>query len=191
MSQIEELQTRITAALERIQSGLEALAAHEAAKAEEAAAKAEEEAAKAEQDAEKAAAESATLAALRQELEDEKLVTAQMEERIRVLHARLEDKDAALAAAQGAGHADGETLARLDADLQALRTANEQLRASNAALREAHATGLADADAINASMQAELDGLRAARDAERGEVAAVLAEIDSAVAGATEQTREA
>lgn len=200
MSQIDELQTRITAALERIQRGVEtraeAAAAAEAARAgaETAAETARAEAAAA-RDAQDAA-EGAELATLRQEIEDERLVTAQLEERIRVLHARLDEKEAALAAAQGgegapespdADHdqaARAETLTRLDADLQALRAANARLRESNAALRAAHAAGVVDPDAINASMQAEIESLRAAGDADRDEVAAVLAEIDSAVAGA-------
>ena len=101
MSQIDELQTRITAALERIQSGLEARAEAEAVKGEEEAARAAEDAATAGEEAGEEAAGGAGLDTLRQELEDERLVTAQMEERIRVLHARLEEKDAALAAAQG------------------------------------------------------------------------------------------
>jgi chromosome segregation ATPase len=193
MSQIDELQTRITAALERIERGVTARAD---ARAEAEAARAEAEAARTEAETSGGAA----LDSLRQELEDERLVTAQMEERIKVLHARLEEKEAALAAlheGQGAQDApDGEdgrdaALARLDADLQALRAANEQLRQSNAALREAHAAGVTDEGAINAAMQAELDALRAARAADRDEVAAVLAEIDSAVAGATDQTEDA
>ena len=69
------------------------------------------------------------------------------------------------------------------------------MRKSNAALREAHAAGVADTDMINASMQAELDALRAAQAADRDEVAAVLAEIDHAVAGAApgaaDQTEDA
>jgi len=77
----------------------------------------------------------------------------------------------------------GEIEAKI-ANLQSLRAANAQLRESNAALRAAHAAGVSDPEAINASLQAELDALRAARDADRDEVAAVLAEIDSAVAGA-------
>jgi chromosome segregation ATPase len=193
MSQIDELQTRITAALERIERGVTARAD---ARAEAEAARAEAEAARTEAETSGGAA----LDSLRQELEDERLVTAQMEERIKVLHARLEEKEAALAALQeGPGAQDapdgedarGEALARLDADLQALRAANEQLRQSNAALREAHAAGVTDEGAINAAMQAELDALRAARAADRDEVAAVLAEIDSAVAGATDQTEDA
>jgi chromosome segregation ATPase len=177
MNQIEELQTRITAALERIQRGVEARAEAEAVRKDD------------------DATDGAELATLRQELEDERLVTAQLEERIRVLHERLEEKEAALAAAQDGQGGQSETMTRLDADLQSLRAANAQLRESNAALRTAHAAGVADPDAINASLQAELDALRAARDADRDEVAAVLAEIDSAVAGAApgaaDQTEDA
>jgi hypothetical protein len=121
-------------------------------------------------------------------------VTAQLEERIRVLHARLEEKEAVPVAAQDARDAPGagaETLTRLDADLQSLRAANAQLRESNAALRAAHAAGVAEPHLVNKAMMAELEALRAAREAERGEVAAVLAEIDRAVAGADDQTEDA
>lgn len=183
MNQIEELQTRITAALERIQRGVEARAEAEAVRKDD------------------DATDGAELATLRQELEDERLVTAQLEERIRVLHERLEEKEAALAAAQDGQDgqdrqgAQSETMTRLDADLQSLRAANAQLRESNAALRTAHAAGVANPDAINASLQAELDALRVARDADHDEIAAVLAEIDSAVAGAApgaaDQTEDA
>ncbi|HAW47491.1 MAG TPA: hypothetical protein DCX34_09670 [Roseovarius sp.] len=180
MNQIEELQTRITAALERIQRGVEARAEAEAVRKDD------------------DATDGAELATLRQELEDERLVTAQLEERIRVLHERLEEKEAALAAAQDGQDGQGaqsETMTRLDTDLQSLRAANAQLRESNAALRTAHAAGVANPDAINASLQAELDALRVARDADHDEVAAVLAEIDSAVAGAApgaaDQTEDA
>ncbi len=187
MSQIDELQTRITAALERIERGVNARAD---ARAEAEAARREAEAARSEAEA----SGGAVLDSLRQELEDERLVTAQMEERIKVLHARLEEKEAALAAlqeAQRSAPARRETLARLDTDLQALRAANEQLRQSNAALREANAAGVAEPHLINKAMMAELESLRAARAVERGEVALVLAEIDSAVAGATDQTEDA
>ena len=162
MSQIDELQTRITAALERIGRSAEARVDAAERKTAEAASLAED------------------LDGARQALEDEKTVTAQYEERVKALRARLEAREAELAAArdEGAG-----ALSRLDTDLQALRAANAQLRESNAALRAAHAQGLADPGLIDAGVQAELEALRADRAAERDEVALVLAEIDRAVAG--------
>jgi uncharacterized membrane protein len=86
----------------------------------------------------------------------------------------VQARDAALAAAQ---EARGEGLRQLDADLQALRQANQQLRDTNKALREAHAAGVAEPQLINTALQAELDGLRATRAADRTEVEAVLVEL--------------
>lgn len=79
---------------------------------------------------------------------------------------------------------DAETLVRLDAELQKLRLANEQLRSSNAALREANAEGVADADLINAALAAEVEGLRAAQASDQAQVNAVLAKLEPLLANA-------
>ncbi|MCU0856587.1 MAG: hypothetical protein MUF63_17420 [Rhodobacteraceae bacterium] len=55
---------------------------------------------------------------------------------------------------------------------------NDGLRASNAALREANAAGLADADLVNGAMEAELASLRATTDARRAEIDAILARLE-------------
>ncbi|MBE0452460.1 MAG: hypothetical protein IBX58_02135 [Roseovarius sp.] len=173
---------------------------HEARSEAEARASAAEEA-RAEAEARLAAAEaarsggtdetsedSAEAEGLRQALDEEKLANAQLEERVRVLHARLEALEAERAATEG-DHAG--TLLRLDSDLQSLRKANAQLRESNAALRAAHEAGVADPHLINKAMMAELEALRAARAVEQGEVALVLAEIDRVVAGSANETEDA
>lgn len=257
MNQIEELQGRIQAALERIGSGTEALrAAREADKVK--AAEATAEAVKAAE----AAAAGAASAELEQALEEEKLANAQLEERVKVLHARLQKADgngpaeagdiAAMEAelqllrneagdpaekqalraevarlkaeleaagntaasgkeeleqqlsearaaceelktqlAQAAAGQDAESggaqsgpLVQLDRELQQLREANEELRASNAALREANAQGLGDAGLINASMEAEIEGLRAAQATDQAQVNAVLAKLEPLLADA-------
>ncbi len=154
MSQIDELQARITAALDRITKGL---------------------------DGREAAGDPAEMVKLRQDLEDEKLANAQLEERVRTLRERLEARDAELEAARGA---QADSLRRLDADLQSLRKANQQLRDNNQALREAHQAGVAEPHLINKSMLAELEGLRAARAADRDEVEAVLTELGQVIAEA-------
>ncbi len=91
-------------------------------------------------------------------------------------------QDAVVPAGQTGG--DAETLVRLDAELQKLRHANEQLRSSNAALRAANAEGVADADLINASLSAEVEGLRAAQASDQAQVNAVLAKLEPLLANA-------
>ena len=59
-----------------------------------------------------------------------------------------------------------------------MRAVNENLRSSNAALREANAKGLAEPELVNAAMSSELDSLRAARAAERAEIETILATLE-------------
>lgn len=269
MNQIEELQGRIQAALKRISAGTSAL--QEAREADKV--KAAEAIAEAAQAAEAAAA-SAANEALVQALDEEKTANAQLEERVKVLHARLQEaesktpadggdvaameaelqllrneagdpaeKEALRAeverlrgqleaaantaasekekledqlteiqaandslkarleeAEENGGQAaaeltadsgmsaeierQNEALLRLDTELQQLRQANEELRASNAALREANAQGLGDAGLINASMEAEIEGLRAAQASDQAQVNAVLAKLEPLLANA-------
>lgn len=269
MNQIEELQGRIQAALERISAGTAAL--QEARAADKA--RAEEAAAEAAKAAESAAAGAAN-AELEQALDEERTANAQLEERVKVLHARLKDAESSapagtasdedvaamqaelellrneagdpaekqalraevarlkgelevaannaanarealedqLAEAQAANDTlkaqlaaadsgDGagspgmqdtaeelarqnDALVQLDAELQELRMANEELRASNTALREANAQSLGDAGLINASMEAEIQGLRAAQASDQAQVNAVLAKLEPLLANA-------
>ncbi|WP_050930868.1 hypothetical protein [Aestuariivita boseongensis] len=155
MSEIEALQGRIMAAMDRISQGVEAL---QAAPAE---------------------ADTDALEALKTELEEEKLVTAQLEERIKKLKAaHAEELAAAQAAAPSApATVDADKLAALDNELQRLRKANEQLRASNAALREANEAGVGEPHLINSAMLAELEGLRAARAADVAEASAIMDQL--------------
>ncbi len=154
MSDISELEARITAALDRIGQGLEALAPRPSAEAE------------------------AEIARLTAALEEERTVTAQFEERVRAIKekqettvARLTEEVERLRAALEAG----------EAGTQRLRQVNGALRANNAALREAVAQGLAEPHLVNKSMMAELEALRAAQAADRAELDAVLGELSALI----------
>lgn len=150
MSQIDELQSRIATALDRISRALE------------------------EQAARPQGADPEEVAALRAELADEKLVTAQLEERNKRLKERLETVQETTAQEEEEHRA---ALKKLDGELQSLRRANQQLRDNNKALREAHQAGVAEPHLINKAMLAELEGLRAARNADRTEAETVITEI--------------
>ena len=136
MSQVEELERRIIAALDRIAKGVEPLGL-----------------------APDSSVLEAQLAAARTELEDERLAAAQLEERVKALHEKQDNKIAKLETQAGEQHA---AMSKLDGELQRLRAANEQLRASNAALRAANEKGVGEPHLINKAMLAELEGLRAA-----------------------------
>lgn len=167
MSQIEELHSRITAAMERIGAGVTTLTEREAEPVQD--------------------------PALIQALEAEKLANAQLEERLRALKAQHDDDMAALRAELDASaelqslrdelEAQNTAMGRLDMDVQRLRAANDQLRQSNAALRSANETGVGEPDLINKAMQAELEGLRAARATDAAEIGAVLAKLEPLLAG--------
>ncbi|SEK35549.1 hypothetical protein [Roseovarius nanhaiticus] len=161
MSDIDAMQSRIMAALDRIGQGLDGMGGNGAEP----------------QDEDK-------LAKLTQQVEDEKLANAQLEERVKQLSARAREAEAKLADLEAAGRAskaeeDTRTkmLRKVEGDLQSLRHANQQLRDNNAKLREANAKGVAEPHLINKAMMAELDGLRASRAADRTEMDAILGEL--------------
>lgn len=154
MSDIDELQGRIAAALDRIGQGIDLRGQAGAADPEE-------------------------LAALRQELEDERIANEQLKERVKALKSRREGLEAELTAAQEAVRG----IETLDSELQGLREANDKLREINARLREANTAGVAEPDLINTAMLAELDGARAARAADRAEADAVYEALAAAIAG--------
>ena len=152
MSQIDELQGRITAALDRIGQGMEAL--DSAPMVDE-----------------------GEVEALRTALEEEKLANAQLEERLKKIKASHAEELAAAQAAATTQPADVERMAALDSELQRLRKANQQLRESNAALREANEAGVGEPHLINSAMLAELEGLRAARAADVAEASAIMDQL--------------
>ena len=135
MSDIEHLQGRILAALERASRGADKLAV---AKAE--------------------------VPDLSEELAQERAVNAELSEQVTALKKRLEDETAHLRAELATAQARNNSAAaaqaqteKLDLEIQRVRRANAQLADACAALREANAEGVGDADLINAALQAELD----------------------------------
>ena len=171
MSDIEQLQGRIMAAMERAARGLEKLAP-------------------AKED----------VPDLSQDLEDERLANAQLTERIKTLNDQLESAAADAQAKLGAAEAQIEELetklaqegeaqtrvAQLDVELQQVRGANARLSEACTALRTANQEGVGDLDLINQAMQAELDALRAARTAQIAEAEAILSTLTPLVEAAQE-----
>lgn len=155
MADIEESQSRIAAALSRIDAGVDALQAQSAQ-----------------------AADTGELDALRAALEEEKLVSAQLEERIRKLKSTHE---MALEAARAAA-APAVPVAEVDAELQKLKQVIRQLRENNQALREANETGVTEPHLINKSMLTELEALRAERAADVAETSAILKALEPMLA---------
>lgn len=163
MSQIDELERRLTAALERIGSGVETLrtSADEAAPAVDA----------------------GELADLKTALEDEKLANAQLEERLKSIHRKNDGRISALEADLNDRTS---AMQALDTELQRLRAANAQLRENNAALRDANAEGVAEPHLINNSLRAELEALRATRAADIAEADAILGTLGPLVENASQ-----
>lgn len=172
MSNIEELHSRITAAMDRISTGVEVLSAKSDASDE--------------------------IEGLNDALEEERLANAQLKERIKTLNEKhVEEMEAMQAKLVDNGEVerlraelDGQAnaMTRLDADIQRLRQANEQLRASNAALREANEAGVGEPHLINKAMLAELEGLRASREADAAEVSAILSRLEPMLDAAGQTT---
>lgn len=171
MSEISELERRITAAMDRIATGVEALSA----------APLVEETPETE---DKAGALAEELAELKALLEEEKLANAQLGERIKALKTKLAKKEVEVD--QSVSALKGE-MAALDAQLQELKASSEALRASNEALRAAQEQGLADAGLINAGLAAELSALKAERGVEAAETAAIVAALEPLLAKTEEK----
>ena len=152
MSDIAELERRITAALDRAGQALDRLSTGSGEHAD-----------------------SGDLAA---ELDAERVANAQLEERVRAIKIKQETMVAGLEA--DVTRLKGALEAR-DAEVQRMRGVNAELRDSNKALREANAEGIGDAHLVNSSMMSELEALRAAREADRAELDDVLATLDNAL----------
>lgn len=151
MSTVEELEQRLTQALERISTGLAGFETN-----------------------------TGDTSGLEAALEEEKLANSQLEERLRAVNTQSEE---AMAAAQEKLTSQIATLERLDMEVQQLQHVNAQLRENNAALRAANAEGVGQPELINQGLEAEIEGLRAARSADRAELDAVLAELKPIVEG--------
>ncbi|WP_116598563.1 hypothetical protein [Primorskyibacter marinus] len=158
MTQIQELERRIVAALDRIGQGVVALDAAQTAEPAAATAHDPED-----------------MARLQDALENERQANAKLEDRVRAIHEKQQGEVHALRAELESKRAAAE---QIDRDLQRLRKANDLLRDSNDALRRALEDGVADTGLIDTAMLAELEGLRATRAAETAENRAVLAALE-------------
>lgn len=173
MSEIEELQSRITSAMERIGAGLTVLSEKSSTSAE---------------------SDQAAQDKLTAQLDEERLVNGQLEERLTTVISKHEaeivtlkaelDTTAEMETIRTEQATQSQAMARLDMDVQRLRQANDQLRDSNAALREANEQGVGEPHLINKAMLAELEGLRASRATDAAEASAVLAKLGPLLAGA-------
>ncbi|MBQ0716986.1 MAG: hypothetical protein KBT76_08555 [Sulfitobacter litoralis] len=164
MSDIEHLQGRILAALERASRGADKLAV---AKDE--------------------------IPDLSQDLAQERAVNVELAEQVEALKKRLADETSHLRAELATAQAQNNNAdaartqtEKLDMELQRVRRANAQLAEACAALREANAEGVGDAGLINAALQAELDAVHAARRADVAEADAILSVLTPLVPTAEE-----
>ena len=115
-----------------------------------------------------------TIVDLQAPLDEERMLTAQLTERLRAvkeketqshaLHAAKVDQMSAQLDAQGA-------------ELHRMRNTNIQLREVLRILREASAQGVSDPHLVNRAMLAELDALRATRLTEVAQMDEILAEL--------------
>ena len=170
MSDIEDLDRRLKAALERIDRAIESGAPTQPQA----------------EPATEAAIDQAALDNAIAQARDAEAQVAALQSAVDAAHAQnaqLSAYVAQLEAAQAehvpqATHPDMTAdVARLSADVQALQAANQQLRDNNTALRAANEQGLADAELISQSAEAELTALRAARAADRSELDMILTNL--------------
>lgn len=143
MSDIEELNSRIMAAMDRVAQGIDKLDAGGAAE-------------------------------LKQALEEEKQVNAQLTERVRVLGERQEQAIEALETRASEATA---RVSALDEEMQKLRQANSRLTKICHALREANEEGVGEPHLINKSMMVELESIRAMRGAEMAEADEIISAL--------------
>lgn len=186
MTQIDELQSRITRALDRISQGVERLAATPAPQQPEMATDETGGGPETETAAADLVDGAAEIARLQVALDEEKMANAQLEERVKLLHARLEEQPAPGpdAALQEQLAAQREGMAGLDTDLQRLRLSNDMLQRTNEEMRAALEANVGEPHLINKAMLAELEALRAARAAEEAEMRAVLGALEPMLAEA-------
>jgi DNA repair exonuclease SbcCD ATPase subunit len=168
MSELPQLETRITAALDRIKTGLDGLSVPEPV------AVSEPEVVGPDVDA--LATQVAELGA---KLDEEQTANAQLEERVKLLKDRQDGKLAKLESNVDAGRARS---ARMDRELQRLRQVNAELRDINVQLREAVSDGVSEPHLVNKAMLAELEALRATRAADAAEMDAILQELTPIIA---------
>lgn len=202
MAEISELEQRLADALGRVRMAHQStrraltLALERTASLEEelanqpAPAPAEQGADPAELAALKAELEAATshIATLQNDLEEERGQSSALVQQAQDDRAALQAAQAELTALKAADRLATvkantvveemqERVGGLEAVLGQLQGANAQLRQNNALLREAQLQGGGDAALLNDSLTAEIESLKAAREADRAEIDSVLAAL--------------
>ena len=170
MQDITELQRRLTSALDRIGSGLEGLSATPETSQHE--------------DDDQPTVDTDQLIA---DLDAERAVTAQLEERLHTNKGRTAADTAKL---QEQVSALQSQLAVMEEDRARLKTVNDALRDSNQALREANEAGTGEGALINTALQTELDALRQVRRSDRAELDAVLGILSPVLEAVNAQSDE-
>lgn len=160
MSDIAEYERRISYALERIGRGVELLAARPPAAPPQALST-------------DPAIEAAELTLLRDALAAERQANAQLSERV---HAIREKQETTLATLERKLAQTARSLEAAQAEAARLQRANADLAAANRALLEA--AGGVEPHLVNRALQAELEGLRAARAAELAELNDILGTLE-------------
>lgn len=158
MSDITELEGRITAALDRIRKGI-----------------VDRPAAQPQLENDLQLEESiARVTDLEAQLDEERTANAQLEERVKTLKER---QDTLISDLTSEAEEHRRSSAKALDESQKLRAVNAELRDINAALRDAVAQDAPDPHLINKGMLAEVEALRATRDADITEVDAVMSEL--------------
>lgn len=114
------------------------------------------------------------MAAMHEALAAEKEANAQLIERVKAIK---EKQDTLMQQNEKLIERQRAQLATFEADVARLSRVNDQLRHNNEALRTANADGLADPHLVNKAMLTELEALRAVRTADRDEIDAILSEL--------------
>ena len=166
MQEIGELEQRITAALERIGKGVDRITQAPRAPVPQAPVPVPPA-------MPPAVPAPVADAALRAQLEEEKSLTAQLQERLRSLRERDQKSDLQDKVDKLTQQLDVQGL-----ELQRMRRTTASLRDQLAALRAAQAAGVTEPHLINKAMAAELDALRALRLTEVAEMDDILAALE-------------
>ena len=147
MSDVAELEKRITAALDRIGTGLDVLSVTSTG------------------------GDGGEITALQESLAAEKVVNSQLEQRVEAIKDKQEKLVATLESEVEKLRTE---LASHDGDVQRVKQVNNRLRENNRALRDVNKQSVGDVELINTGMVAELDALRISRETDRSELDAIL-----------------
>ncbi|WP_163850445.1 hypothetical protein [Pseudooceanicola aestuarii] len=163
---LDELQRRLTAAMDEIAAGVDRLDRPQAEPVVEEAPGTP-------------VADPEEIARLTAALDDERVVNAQLQERVRAIKSRQNDRIVALEQAEADHRL---MMEKLDTAVVRLRRVNNELRETVRALREANAEGLVEPELIDRAMLAELEGLRADHAASQSEALAIKTELQTLLA---------